>query len=56
MNKYTRKDINVKTQLHGKKFVTHEDAVSALMELAQMAVECGADQDKLMEAMSNEQS
>lgn len=48
MNKYTRKQINVKTQLHGQLFVTLDDATAALVELASMAVEAGADKDKIM--------
>ncbi len=51
MKRYTRKDINIKTQLHGKKFITEEDAASALLKLAELAIVAGADEDKLMEAM-----
>jgi len=54
MNQYTRKDINVKTQLHGKKFITIEDAQQIMLELMERAVECGAEESKLMEFFSNE--
>lgn len=52
MNRYTRKQINVKAQLHGKEFVTWEDANTAMMMLAQVAVKAGADEKKLMEFLS----
>jgi len=54
MNKYTRKQINVKAQLHDKEFITVEDATAALVQLANIAVGCGADEDKLMEFFSDE--
>ena len=55
MKKYTRKDINVKAQLHGKQFVTVEDAVAALMQLAEAAIKAGADENKMKEVMADDQ-
>ena len=52
MLKYTRKDINVKAQLHGKQFVTVDDVHEVLMTLADLAVKAGADEVKLMEFFS----
>lgn len=52
MNRYTRKQINVKAQLHGKDFVTYEDATKAMMMLAEVAIKAGADKTKLMEFLS----
>jgi len=52
MNKYTRKQINIKPQLHSKQFVTWEDANTAMMQLAAAAVSVGADEDKLIEFLN----
>jgi hypothetical protein len=48
VNKYTRKQINIKAHLHDKSFVTVEDAASALTNMVEMAIECGADASKLL--------
>ena len=55
MNKYTRKQINIKAELHGKQFVTIEDAVNALVELGKAAIEAGADEKKMMEVLQGEE-
>ena len=49
MISYTRKQINVKAHLHGKQFVTQEDAEKAMIMLAEAAVKAGADESKMME-------
>lgn len=49
MISYTRKQINVKAHLHGKQFVTQEDAEKAMVMLADAAVKSGADESKMME-------
>lgn len=49
MNKYTIKQINKKPDLHGKKFVTVEDATTAMISILKAAVKFGADEDKLTE-------
>lgn len=54
MNKYNRKQINQKASLHDKEFVTVEDAQKALMMLASTAVDCGADESKLIEFFSGD--
>jgi hypothetical protein len=54
MTKYTRKQINKNASLHTKEFVIVDD-VSAMMQTILMhAVKCGADEDKLMEALSDD--
>lgn len=52
MNKYTRRQINKKASLHGKEFVTYDDATKAMMQLLMRAVKAGADETKLMEFLS----
>lgn len=49
MKRYTRKEINVKTQLHNETFITSSDAMAIMIKLLEEAVRCGADEDKLME-------
>ena len=49
MKKYTRKDINVKTQLHGETFFTTSDVTQIMLKLLEEAVKAGADEVKLME-------
>ena len=49
MNKYTRKQINKNASLHDKEFITMDDVNEVLMKIAKHAVECGADEDKMME-------
>lgn len=56
MKKYTRKQINLKPDLHGKQFVTVEDAVNALVELGEAAVEAGADESKMMGVLNGEKT
>lgn len=58
MISYTRKQINVKAHLHGKQFVTQEDAEKAMVMLADAAVKAGADESKMMEFLrgNNENS
>ena len=53
MNKYNRKQINLKPMLHNREYVTVEDAESALMHLMKAAVKAGADEDKMMEYMTD---
>ncbi len=55
MKKYTRKQINIKADLHGKQFVTVEDAVNALVELGKAAVETGANEQKMMELLNGKE-
>ena len=52
MNKYTRKQINVKVSLHDKEFVTVEDAANALTDVYNKAEAAGADMEKLMEYLN----
>ena len=54
MIKYTRKQINLKPLLHGKEFVTVDDAHAALESLYKASIEAGADESKLMEFFSDE--
>ena len=54
MNKFTRKQINLKPALHNREYVTVEDAESALMHLMKAAVKAGADESKMMELMTDE--
>ena len=54
MNKYNRKQINLKPALHNREYVTVEDAEAALMNLMKAAVKAGADEDKMMELMTDE--
>ena len=54
MNKFTRKQINLKPMLHNREYVTVEDTESALMHLMKAAVKAGADEDKMMEYMTDE--
>jgi len=49
MNKYTRKQINKNASLHNKEFVAIDDVNEALMKVAKLAIECGADEAKMME-------
>lgn len=52
MIKYTRKQINVKVSLHDKEFVTVEDVQDMLIGFAEKAVDAGADMEKLMEYLN----
>jgi hypothetical protein len=54
MNKFTRKQINLKPMLHNREYVTVEDAEAALMHLMKAAVKAGADESKMMEYMTDE--
>ncbi len=54
MKKYNRKQINQKAPLHSREYVTVEDAEAALMHLMKAAVKAGADEDKMMEYMTDE--
>ncbi|MCP4321451.1 MAG: hypothetical protein GY787_06305 [Alteromonadales bacterium] len=54
MKKYTRKDINVKTQLHGETFFTTSDVTQIMLKLLEEAVKAGADEVKLMEFFIDE--
>jgi len=54
MIKYKRRTINQKPELHDKEFVTVDDAQELMMKIAKAAVEAGADEDKLMEFLSDE--
>jgi len=53
MNKFTREQINLNPALHNREYVTVEDAESALMHLMNAAVRAGADEDKMMEYMTD---
>ena len=55
MKKYKRRTINQRPELHDKWFITTEDAEQALILLANLAVKCGADEDKLMEFFGNDE-
>jgi len=46
---YTRRQIIQKASLHDKVFMTTEDVEEVLINLANIAVGCGADEGKLME-------
>ncbi len=52
MIKYTRKQINLKADLHDKEFVTVDDCASMIEQVFNLAVECGADKNKLMENLN----
>lgn len=54
MNKFTRKQINLKPMLHNREYVTVEDAEAALMHLMNAAIKAGADESKMMEYMTDE--
>jgi len=52
MTKYTRKQINKNASIHNKEFVIVDDVSEMMRTILIHAVECGADEDKLMEALS----
>jgi len=54
MTKYTLKQINKNAVLHDKEFVVVDDVSEMMRTILIHAVECGADEDKLMEALSDE--
>lgn len=54
MTKYTRKQINKNASLHTKEFVTVNDVSNMMQSLLMHAVKCGADEDKLMKALTDE--
>ena len=54
MTKYTRKQINKNASIHNKEFVIVDDVSEMMRTILIRAVECGADEDKLMEALSDE--
>jgi len=56
MIKYTRKDINLKTQLHDKLFVTTESVEDVLMHALESAIKAGADEDKLLRILQDEEA
>lgn len=49
MNKYTRRQINQNALLHDKEFVTVDDAMKLVTDVAAKAVEIGADEVKMVE-------
>lgn len=53
---YTRRQIIQKASLHDKVFMTIEDVEEVLINLANIAVGCGADEGKLMEYFDNEKN
>ena len=55
ITKYTRKQINVKVPLHDKKFVESESAEDAIINIIELSIKAGADKEKLMELISNEE-
>jgi len=54
MTKYTLKQINKNAAIHNKEFVIVDDVSEMMRTILIHAVECGADEDKLMEALSDE--
>ena len=54
MIKYTRKQINKNALLHNKEFVTVDDAVELMDVIFKVAIENGADAEKLMEHFNDE--
>ena len=55
MIKYTRTQINKNALIHDKEFVTVEDASAALTDVFEKAEEAGADMEKLMGLLNEEQ-
>ena len=49
MQKYKRRTINRKADLHDKEFVVYEDMIELMSLLAREAVKAGADESKMME-------
>lgn len=49
MNKYKRRTINQNALLHDKEFVTFEDLQRVMLKFASVALEAGADEDKILE-------
>lgn len=52
IKKYTRRNINQRASLHDLEFVAYNDVERLLTNVLNTAVECGADEVKLMEALS----
>ena len=53
MKWYTRKDINKQTdRFKGTKFAAEDDFMRALQVVVQIAVDCGADEAKLVEVFA----
>ena len=49
IQKYSRKQINIKATLHDLEFVAYDDVERLLTDILNAAVEAGADADKLKE-------
>ena len=54
MTKYTLKQINKNAVLHDKEFVVVDDVSEMMRTILIHAVECGADEDKLMSMLEGE--
>ena len=54
MTKYTRKQINKNASIHNKEFVIVDDVSDMMRTILIHAVECGADEDKLMSMLEGE--
>ena len=54
MIKYKRRTINQNALLHDNEFVTVDDVEKLMMQIIKVAVESGADKDKLLEVLGNE--
>lgn len=54
MTKYTRKQINKNASLHTKEFVIVDDVSDMMQSILTHAVECGADEDKLLSILEGD--
>jgi len=52
MIKYMRKQINKDADLHDKEFVRVDNVIELMEALVIKAVECGADEDKLLSKLN----
>lgn len=52
--KYKRKQINLRDHLRKQEFVLASDAEQAIISIIELSVKAGADQEKLMELISND--
>ena len=48
LTKYTRKQINLKVPLHDKQFILAEDVEDIIVNMIELSIKSGADQEKLM--------
>lgn len=56
MNKYKRRTINQRAELHDHEFVVYEDVEELIVRVIGIAVKCGADKKKLEEFFGNEET